>query len=152
MNYKGFAMAVLLLTGLFGCSGKLPPLPMGEPPETSIQIGDDTYATKLGTYCWGTKCVDTVGPVEMLGETEPISAKPGETISFEVDHRPGPSAIHVEQFADGNQIEVPAKDNQFPAPTEPGIYYYSIGAWWMDEEDENLSHGDAFYAFKIEVQ
>ena len=49
------------------------------------------------------------------------------------------------------ELEVVVKDNHFTAPTQKGVYYYSYGVWWMDGKEENLSHGDAFYAFVLEV-
>ena len=54
-------------------------------------------------------------------------------------------------MSENKETEVVVKDNQFTAPTQKGINYYSYGAWWMDEKEENLSHGDAFYAFVLEV-
>lgn len=142
----------LLVVVVYGCSRTMPGLPTAGPPQTTIQIGKETYKTKLGTYCWGTKCVDTVGPVEMLETTDPIVVGRDEQVTITMDHRREPSSIHIEWYAEGEQMEVPVEGNQFKTPAEPGIYYYSIGAWWTDERDETLSRGDAFYAFKIQVE
>ncbi|MEX3624687.1 hypothetical protein [Viridibacillus arvi] len=117
-----------------------------------VEIGNETYPTILGTYCWTNKCVDTAGPVEILNGTETIKVKSGETISFVMDYEPQPSEIHLSVFSE-NQVtsDIAVKDNQFTAPTQKGIYYYSYGVWWMKEKEKNISNGDAFYAFVLEV-
>ncbi|WP_410895114.1 hypothetical protein [Neobacillus sp. 204] len=60
--------------------------------------------------------------------------------------------IHVVQISNNKVSEVEVKDNYFSAPTQKGVYYYSYGVWWMDENEKNLSHSDAFYAFVLEVK
>ncbi len=133
-----------------GCSNVS--LPGGKPPKVFIEIGDETYPTILGTYCWKDTCVDTAGPIEMLSGTETIKVKPGETISFVLDYKPQPSEIHLSEYRENQEsVEITLKDLQFIAPTQKGIYYYSYGVWWMDEKREHVSNGDAFYAFVLEV-
>ena len=154
---------VNLLVALFlmGCSntgmlGESNNGMVGEkPPRALIEIGNETYETLLGTYCWlgnGTGiCVDTAGPMELLKGKEPIKVKSGEKITFVMDYKPQPNEIHVVQISENKETEVAVNNNSFAAPTEKGLYYYSYGVWWMDEKEENVSNGDAFYAFALEV-
>jgi hypothetical protein len=128
---------------------------LDKPPNVLMKVGNETYETKLGTYCWNNGnngiCVDTAGPIELLKDTAPIKVKPGERIKFEMNYKPQPSNFSVIQMNGSESIEISIKDNQITAPNEKGIYYYSYGVWWMDEDSENVSNGDAFYAFVIEV-
>lgn len=149
--WKYFLM-VIMLFGFFlaGCSDN--GLSGFKPPAAFVNIGYEKYETDLGTYCWKGTCVDTVRPVERLEGKEPIIVKAGETITFEMDYDPKPNEIHLIQFHDDQEKEITVSDNSFTAPTEAGIYYYSYGVWWMDEKEEHLSLGDAFYAFAIEIK
>ena len=143
------AIAVLIGLGLSGCSNT--ELAGGNPPETFIEVGDNMYEAKLGTYCWKNRCVDTVGPMDMLEGQQPIQVKPGETITIVMDYKPQPTEFHVIQVTEDEEVEVDFQNHRFTAPTEEGVYYYSYDVWWLDEQEENVSHGDAFYAFAVEV-
>ncbi|GAM12422.1 hypothetical protein [Mesobacillus selenatarsenatis] len=147
-----YFLAVVMLFGviLAGCSNG--GLSGAKPPSAFVKIGDEKYDTDLGTYCWKGTCVDTAGRVERLEGTEPIIVKAGEAISFEMDYNPKPNKIHLVQFHNNEEKKITVSDNSFTVPTEAGIYYYSYGVWWMDEKEEHLSHGDAFYGFVIEVK
>lgn len=114
-------------------------------------MGNETYETKLGTYCWTDKCVDTAEPVELLKGKAPIKVDPGEKLSLFMEYEPKPNEFNLMQVSESNKEEIVIKENSFSAPTRKGIYYYSYGVWWMDDKEENLSHGDAFYAFALEV-
>ena len=150
MKKSFFIVAFLIGFILMGCSnGEL----SGEkPPNTLIGIGNDTYETVLGTYCWKNACADTAGPIELLEGKEPVKVKPGEIISIVMDYEPQPNEFHIEQISGNVETEIVVTNNRFTAPTQNGIYYYSYGVWWMDEKEENLSNGDAFYAFVLEVE
>jgi len=127
-----------------------------KPPETVIQIGNETYPTKLGTYCWSTsntsECVDTAGPEGLLEGKEPIVVPPGEEITFIMNYEPLPNEVHLAIYNGDKEKEVKVVNHRFTAPAEKGIYYYSYGVWWMDENEDNVSNGDAFYAFALEVK
>ncbi len=144
-------LVVVTLAGLnlLGCSNN--DVSGEKPPKVFMEIGNETYETILGTYCWGNMCVDTVGPVEMLEDEEPIRVKPGEIISLTMNYEPKPNEFYVVQMSKSGEKEITVQDNYFIAPTEKGIYYYYYAVRWMDKEVENLSHGDAFYAFALEV-
>ncbi|KOP71186.1 hypothetical protein AMS60_24385 [Bacillus sp. FJAT-21945] len=123
------------------------------PPEVFIEIANEKYDTKLGTYCWGNSCIDTAGPVEMLEGKAPVKVKPGEKINLVMDYEPKPNSIHLLQInEEKEEVEILVKDHEFTAPAQKGIYYFSYGVWWMDEKQENVSNGDAFYAFALEVE
>jgi hypothetical protein len=127
-----------------------------KPPIVNIEMDGVKHETKLGSYCWESngkaECVDTAGPVELLADDEPIQIKSGEQITLTMDYTPKPNEIHLSQIKNNEEIEIEIKDQKFTAPDEKGIYYYSYGVWWMDEKEENVSLGDAFYAFVLEVK
>ncbi|WP_217587472.1 hypothetical protein [Lentibacillus saliphilus] len=147
---------VLLVVGILtGCQligGGDSPLSGNQPPEVYVKISNEKHPTMLGTYCWSGECVDTVGPVELLKGQAPLPVQPGEPITLGMNFSPKPNELHLLQIKDGKETEVDIANNRFTAPTEPGVYYYSYGVWWMDAEEENVAHGDAFYAFAVEVE
>ncbi|WP_318508788.1 hypothetical protein [Bacillus sp. T3] len=153
MKKRVFILVILIGLSLMGCSNDR--LSGGKPPKAFIKINNEMFETTLGTYCWNggrkTTCIDTVGPIELLKGEKPIKVKSGENITFVMDYKPKPNEIHVVLMSNNKETEVEVKDNQFTVPTQKGVYYYSYGVWWMDDKEENLSHGDAFYAFVIEV-
>ena len=150
-----FVLVILVGCFLIGCSNNDNEMTREKPPKVLLDIGNEKYETKLGAYCWKeTKkaiCVDTVGPVKLLEGKDPIKVNPGETISFLMDYEPKPTEFAVEQIINNKESDVEIKDNQIKAPMQKGVYYYSYGVRWKDENDSNVSNGDAFYAFVIEV-
>jgi len=150
MNKCLSILVVLFVLTFMGCSKE--GMSGEKPPEVYIKIGNVKYETKLGSYCWKGTCADTAGPVERLKGKEPIKVIPSEKISFIMDYEPKPNEFHLIQINESNENEILVKENGFSAPTQKGVYYYSYGVWWMDEKEENLSHGDAFYAFVLEVK
>lgn len=122
-----------------------------QPPAAKVQIENQVYETKLGTYCWNSGCVDAVGPVELLKGKSPISVAPGEVIKFVMEYEPQPNKFHAYQIHNNENTEIMFDNLQFNAPTQEGVYYYTIGVWWLDEKRENVSNGDAFYYFVIDV-
>ncbi|WP_349410034.1 hypothetical protein [Pseudalkalibacillus sp. SCS-8] len=146
--YKTISMLIVLII-MIGCSDES--LSGQKPPIATIEIGNEEYRTTLGTYCWKNTCADAVGPFEMLKGKTPIHVRSGETISLNIDYKPKPNKFHLVQIVDENKKEVPLKDNQFTAPQKQGVYYYSYGVWWKDEQKKNGSHGSAFYAFVLKV-
>lgn len=155
---KKYLFVLLIFAGftsiIVGCSKEV--VTGGKPPEVHINIGSENYETKLGTYCWKNvwknECVDTAGPVELLKGEVPINVNPGERVSFLMEYEPKPTKFHLTQISESAENEILIEENSFTAPTQKGVYYYSYGVWWMDEKEQNLSHGDAFYAFVLEVE
>lgn len=127
-----------------------------KPPIVNIEIDGEKHETKLGSYCWESngkaECVDTAGPVDLLEDDEPIQIESGEQITLAMDYTPKPNEIHLSQIKNNDDMEIEIKNQKFTAPEEKGIYYYSYGVWWIDEKEENVFHGDAFYAFVLEVK
>ncbi|MBG9453761.1 hypothetical protein ABE61_06600 [Lysinibacillus sphaericus] len=145
-KYFLYVVALLGLTIISGCSNT------EEPPKAFIEIENKKFETTLGTYCWQNRCVDTAGPVELLEGQTPIKVKSGENITLGLDYETKPNKFHVAQISGNKETEVVVKDNRFTAPTQRGVYYYSYGVWWIDEKEANVSNGDAFYAFVLEVE
>ncbi|MED3551322.1 hypothetical protein [Cytobacillus praedii] len=146
-----FITFTFLLVTLIGCANGN--LTSSKPPEVFIEIANEKYETKLGTYCWGDTCIDTAGPVELLDGKAPVKVKPGEKINFVMDYEPLPNSVYLLQInEEKKEQEVLVEDHEFTAPAHKGLYYYSYGVWWMDEKQENVSNGDAFYAFALEVE
>ena len=132
-------------------------LPGDRPPKVNIQIDGETYETKLGSYCWTIskgkgECVDTAGPEVLMKDEEPIRMKAGGQIKLDMDYTPKPNGFHLSRISNEKAIEVELMNDQFTVPEEKGVYFYAYSVWWSDDEDKNVSHGDAFYAFAIEVQ
>ncbi|WP_075980145.1 hypothetical protein [Bacillus massilinigeriensis] len=159
MNKWLLSFIVLIVITIVGCSkseSSTNEMTGSKPPIAMIKIGEETFLTKLGSYCWTLRnkstCVDTAGPVELLKNENPIQVKAGEEITFEMDYEPKPNEFHVIQINENNETEIVMEDNHFTAPMEKGVYYYSYGVWWMDKKEANVSNGDAFYAFVLEVR
>jgi len=146
-----FITFTFLLVTLIGCSNGN--LTSSKPPKVFIEIANEKIDIKLGTYCWGNTCVDTAGPVEMLEGKVPIKVNPGEKIKFLMDYEPLPNSVYFLQINGGKKkLGGLVEDHEFIAPAQKGLYYYSYGVWWMDEKQENVSNGDAFYVFALEVE
>ncbi|PGL68903.1 hypothetical protein [Bacillus sp. AFS055030] len=153
---KWLSVAIIFFFLIFtGCSANNG-LKGNKPPKTMVQVENQTYDTKLGSYCWITKgkgeCADTAGPVNLLEGKKPIEVKPGETIKINMKYTPKPNEIHLTQINNNKESEILLVKNQFSAPINKGVYYYSYGVWWVDKKDKHLSHGDAFYAFALEIK
>lgn len=159
MNKWLLSFIVLIAITIAGCSkseSSTNKMTGSKPPTAMIKIGEETFLTKLGSYCWTVKnkstCVDTAGPVELLKNENPIQVKAGEKVTFEMDYEPKPNEKHLLQINEDREMDVVVTDNHFSAPMEKGVYYYSYGVWWMDKKEANVSNGDAFYAFVLEVR
>src|SRR5690625_4120065 len=148
---------------LFGCSDgtmeQNPVLEGSKPPKVELKIGSNTYDTVLGSYCWPASdnshtCIETSGPIGLLEASEKIEVSRGETIEIVLDFKPLPNEVHVTQMQESEETEksVEFNNSRIIAPEEKGTYYYAFTVWWMDDEDPNVSHGDAFYAFSLEVK
>lgn len=159
MNKWFLSFIVLIAITIAGCSkteSSINEMTGIKPSIAKIKIGEETFSTKLGSYCWTVQnkstCVDTAGPVELLKNVKPIRVKAGEEVTFEMDYEPKPNEFHVLQINRNRETEVAVEDNHFTAPREKGVYYYSYGVWWMDKKKANVSKDDATYAFALEVR
>lgn len=147
---------VLIISGCNGSNNKSADkiLSGDKPPNVIVEIDGETYEAILGSYCWDilkgkTECIDTAGPVDLLIDKEPVQIKAGEEIKLNMDYTPKPNKIHLSQIKNNDEKEIEINDHQFTAPDEKGTYFYSFGVWWMDED---VSLGNAYYAFALEVK
>lgn len=126
-------LILIILTGLslMGCSSE--GLSGEKPPETTVVIGNETYETALGTYCWENTCVDTAGPIDLLEGKEPIKVKPDEIISLVMDYEPKPNKFYLGQISENKETEVVMKDNQLPLlhKKEYIIILMESGGWMI---------------------
>lgn len=150
MNKVLVILIVFTVAFLSGCSNN--GLSGRKPPKALIEIGNETYETTLGTYCWGGMCANTAGPVELLEGKDPIKVKPGQEVTIVMNYQPKPNETHVAQMSGDDEKEVKMENNRFTAPMKKGIYYFTYSVWWMDKKEVNVSNGDAFYAFALKVR
>ena len=145
---KKLFLYLMLALLLVGCGS----VKSSNPPKLTLEINNKIYDTEQGTYCWGNKCVDMIGPEEIMEGKETIKVAPNEEIKLLMKYKPAQIEAHLSHFKDGIQKEIPMKDYKFNAPSEPGIYYYSASFWWMVPNKPNTSEGDSSYVFAIEVE
>lgn len=151
-------IAILLFSLVFtvnGCSNvpaKDDKMQGDKPPDAYIEIDNEHYKMGRGSYCWNGTCIDVAGPVELLADEMPIQVQPGDEITFKMDFTPKPNEIQLSEIRNEEETEIKVVNNHFTAPNEKGIYYYLYGVWWMDDNAENVSLADAFYAFALEVE
>ncbi|MGG3891755.1 hypothetical protein [Metabacillus fastidiosus] len=92
-------LLIVMLIGIIlnGCSNN--GMTGEKPPDVMLKANNKTYETILGSYCWtgGMEgvCVDTIGPVEILEDENPVQVKPGEKVILEMDYEPKPNESHV---------------------------------------------------------
>lgn len=130
---------------LAGCSEEEPQLT--SPPNVTVHVKEATHDTILGTHCWVNTCVDKAGAVELVKDTAPIAVTAGDEVSLSIDGD-APSEQELVMFHQEAEQHILLDKQSFQAPSEEGIYVYSYGVWWRDGE---VSTGDAFYAFKLQV-
>ncbi|RKJ43075.1 hypothetical protein D7X33_35340, partial [Butyricicoccus sp. 1XD8-22] len=82
MNKWLLSFIVLIVITIVGCSkieSSTNEMTGSKPPIAMIKIGEETFSTKLGSYCWTLRnkstCVDTAEPVELLKNENPIQVK-----------------------------------------------------------------------------
>ncbi|WP_047985563.1 lipoprotein [Ornithinibacillus californiensis] len=153
---KKYLLIIIIMFILSGCNtpGQINSSSQGDkPPNAYIEIDGERFDTKLGTYCWKSlgyaECVDTAGPKQLLMDEDPIQVEAGATVMFGMDYKPMPNKVHLTQSSKDGEMDVTVTDHTFTAPDEEGLYYYYYGVWW---ENGNVSDGDAFYAFALEVK
>jgi hypothetical protein len=140
----------LIMASITGCSSS--GFLEESPPKVYLEINDHLYETKTGTYCWKNTCVDKAGPLELLKTEKPIEVKANESLALTIKHKRQPNERHMVQIQNKHEVDVPLKKSKLKAPSKAGTYYYSYSVWWMDENQKNVSNGDALYAFVLEVK
>lgn len=120
-----------------------------ELPQAYIVVGEQTYETQIGTYCWDEVCVDKVRPDEQLQDAKPIVVQAGEWLDVQLQATERPTDVDM-SLVHGNDVQsVPLQNGRIAAPTEHGVYFYSYTASWIEGD---ISYGDVSYVFSIEVQ
>ncbi|MDG0029586.1 hypothetical protein MMB68_08395 [Priestia sp. Y58] len=140
----------LIMASFTGCSSS--GFLEESPPKAYLEASNHLYETKVGTYCWESTCVDKAGPLELLKTEQPIKVKANESLSLVIKYKRQPNEKHMAQIQNSHEVEIPLKKNKLKAPSESGTYYYSYSVWWMDESQQNVSNGDASYAFVLKVK
>lgn len=102
-----------------------------------------------GSYCWSAliraRCVDKVytSGYDMASSAKATKVAPGEVIEIHYPRQPGTPVELTEWLNETQSNEAPLTKNEFTAPKDPGMYYYSVQADWR--------RGDGEHAFRIEV-
>lgn len=115
----------------------------GDPPLPKVAAGKTKIPVTRSSYCWVNKCVDYVAPQEQLEDNTPTIVERGANIKITYSGSK-PKTLSVKRSGDGSFTDVPVANGAIHAPTEPGIYYYLVSAWWK--------RGDSSGSFVIEVK
>lgn len=133
---------------------KLPPMSSDHLPELSLSSASGKIQTVQSTYCWGRLgCADYIGGRQMMEGHDPSPVSAGEDIEVRYLIDPAPSEMYVYPIGEKHdEIQpLPLEKGVFKAPKEPGIYYYTVSAWWKTE-DGKYSKGDTSAAFAVQVR
>lgn len=102
-----------------------------------------------GSYCWNSflraQCVDKVytSAHHMASSAKVKKVLPGEVIEIHYPRQPRTIVELMEWKNEDRGTEISLEENQFSAPQEPGMYFYSIQSDWI--------RGDGIHAFRLEV-
>ncbi|MCD7034438.1 hypothetical protein LRR81_09330 [Metabacillus sp. GX 13764] len=80
---------------------------------------------------------------------KPTAVSPNAPVSIKFNYKPAPFKMYLQQFPDEQGVNIPLKKGSFQAPSERGIYYYMVSAYWKKKEG---SGGDTSAGFVIEVK
>ncbi|MBY9079501.1 hypothetical protein KIH86_15270 [Paenibacillus sp. HN-1] len=127
------------------------PLDKEKPPLPLIRSGETDLSMYQSTYCWGTVCADYVGAEDQLKGKTPNVIPAGAIVEVRFPYDPAPSTVRLVQHQDGKIAEIPLSDGTFLAPDEPGVYAYSVSAFW-GSGDGITSLGDTMVVFSIQVK
>ncbi|MEH7458711.1 hypothetical protein V7183_16230 [Bacillus sp. JJ1127] len=132
--------SLLFFCLLFLVSCQLEPL-----PKMTVKVDGQSLEVYEGSYCWGSKCVDKIGPRQIAAKHTPIIVPKNSKAVFSVNSTRKQKSIDVTMFHNGADIPVALnKSNTIPLPNEPGTYVYHIGVFW--------EQGDAGYIFQVKVE
>lgn len=125
------------------------------PPSVNFKVGDTTYSTEQGSYCWrdgnSAECLSLASSAEIVEFTEPIEVSANKTITLLLERQPAQQTINITNSESNNSEEIEInKDNQFKTPKTKGVYIIDYYAIW--EKDDTGTSGDSSYVFKIEVK
>ncbi|MCG3087510.1 intracellular growth attenuator family protein [Sporosarcina cyprini] len=134
MTRKIYILIAFLLTlMLFGCQQTKPvQTQANQLPTMKVRIGEETFSTARGGYCWTTgnqsECTDASGnPFDYGTSAPPIDAEP--VSEFELLFSEAPSSFSVEWVND-LEHETVTEQTSFSTPSKSGTYGYSVHANW----------------------
>ncbi|WP_027085113.1 hypothetical protein [Cohnella panacarvi] len=135
LQAKALFLLVAIAALVAGCM-------FGDPPLPKVAAGKTKIPVTQSSYCWGNKCADYAAPQDQLKDETPTIVEPGSDISIRYSGSK-PKTLSVRRSGDGSFTDVPVEDGAIQAPTEPGVYYYLVSAWWK--------RGSSSGSFVIEV-
>ena len=105
-------------------------------PKMNVVVDGGIYESATGTYCWSiknaTSCTDSSGnPFNYVDTAPPIVVKPGEAIELSFTDTPDSFTINLEENDKGQS---PNNKNPFGAPSEEGMYGYSVYTGWGNDD------------------
>ncbi|MDA5110452.1 hypothetical protein O3V59_19050 [Brevibacillus thermoruber] len=120
-----------------------------KPRIPKVVSGNTMINVKQASYCWTGGCADTIGLPALLKGVTPTKVRPNQELFIMFDDQPQPTQIFVKRLVSNQWVGDEAVDGSFFAPDMPGVYYYSIFARWLDNQENTI--GEAAYAFVIEI-
>lgn len=131
-------LSVLILIIAEICYSKVPVFEVRQ-DETKIVVA-------RGSYCWGSllsgKCVDTIGPRELLKDIQPAIVESEDHFLFKFSKRP--NEVDVDIYEGGQKLNYDINKGLLIGPKEKGIYIIDVTVRW--------DRGDSSFVFKIEVK
>ena len=147
-----FALLLMLFT-LNACSAnsKTSKQTLGsEPPQPKITANGKQISVYQSSYCWSTKCVDYIGPNEMLKDKDKDKVISNTSIKIQFAGKQ-PTELGLTTFNKDEITQETIIDNEFIVPSSKGIYYFTLSATWLIDKERRIAEGDSSYAFAIEV-
>ncbi len=143
---RGLTLAVLLI--LVVCIIVFEPF-RGTPPNPEVEANGKDVPTVQGSYCWSSlfrsQCGDKIyrNGLDMAKEQKPVNVSAGAPVRVELSG--DLKSVKLIQWDDQKQESpVTLNNDQFNAPTEPGIYTYELNSRWKQ--------GDGQFGFSLKVQ
>lgn len=168
MKKRFIVLVFLICAVLFGCSNeetdkKVTPGPEHTNKEMKlpdIQITDGNLSTMVFKDVWCLKvenlCSLTPNPPQEVVDSsmQPLRVQPGDVFDISIstngipesNHIYSPDIIELTQFKSDEEKVVEVTNHQATAPTEEGLYYYSLKLQWDGDYV-----GQAYYAFSVRV-
>ncbi|RIX49994.1 hypothetical protein D3P08_22265 [Paenibacillus nanensis] len=139
-------IAIAFMLSACQAESEMPP----EPPIPAVEVNGEKIHVLQSSYCWTSSCADYAAPEERLRD-EPKAVVPAEAaIQFSFDGKQ-PDEVTATSFHNGKRSQAAVSGHAFSAPSEEGVYYYSLSAvWWADKENR-ITNGSSSYVFALEV-
>ncbi|WP_054958536.1 hypothetical protein [Paenibacillus dakarensis] len=155
MSRKLLLILCLMLFMLSACASKEETSSQNlgsEPPQPQLTTSDGkSIQVHQSSYCWSARCVDYIGPEDMLKDEAKDIVKANAEVTIQIEGKQ-PTELYLSTHNKDEINQEQITDNQFKAPSEEGIYYYSLSAFWLLDKDKRISEGSSSYVFAIEVK